>query len=91
MGYSRMNSIELAALAISLAIGIGVGYDAERWNRSVNGWSLLATVLSVVGLAIWLVVRHLEADRRAREGLALPTPLWRWLRLRRRRRRLGTG
>jgi ABC-type dipeptide/oligopeptide/nickel transport system permease subunit len=76
-------SLPVLGLIIALIIGIFVGYDAERWDRSINGWSLAGTVLNVPGLAVWLMVRHGEARRRLDAGEALPPGFFRWLRLRR--------
>ena len=82
-----MSPLEILIGVVELAIGIWVGYDAERWERSVNLWSFAGAVLSVVGIAIWLAVRHSEAERRRAAGLPLPPGMWRWLRLRRQERR----
>lgn len=82
-----MTPLEILIAIVELALGVWIGYDAERWERSVNLWALVGAVLSVVGLAIWLAVRHAEAERRRGAGLPLPPGMWRWLRLRRHRER----
>ncbi len=84
-----MNTVEIVLILAGLVIGVGVGYDAERWDRSVNAWSLVGAVLSVIGLAAWLVVRHQEAERRRANGEELPPRMRRWLRLRRQARSAG--
>jgi hypothetical protein len=84
-----VNTPEIVLAVVGLAIGVGVGYDAERWDRSVNAWSLAGAVFSVIGLAAWLLVRHQEAGRRRAAGVDLPPGMWRWLRLRRRERVAG--
>jgi len=86
-----MNGVELGLVVAGLVIGVGVGYDAERWGRSVNLWSLAGALFSVVALVAWLVVRHQEARRRRVAGVGLPSGMWRWLRLRRRARIAGLG
>ena len=86
-----MTPLEILVVVVALAIGLWVGYDAERWDRSVNGWALVGALLSVVGLGIWLAVRHQEAERRQAAGEPLPPGMWRWLRLRRRARSLRPG
>ncbi|MGA8017054.1 MAG: hypothetical protein WCB85_14165 [Candidatus Dormiibacterota bacterium] len=86
-----MTPLEIVLCLVELCIAIAMGYDAERWDQSVNLWSLAGLVLSVVGLGLWLYVRHAEAERRRAAGLALPTPMLRWLGLRRRLRRMGAG
>jgi hypothetical protein len=78
-----MSPVVIVLIALGLVIGIGLGYDAERWGRSINGWSLAGAVFSVIALGAWLAVRHQEAERRRREGLALPPGMWRWFRRRR--------
>jgi hypothetical protein len=84
-----MSPAELVLVVAGLVIGVGVGYDAERWGRSVNLWSLAGAVFSVVALGAWLLVRHREADRRRAAGVELPPGMWRWLRLRRHPRVAG--
>jgi hypothetical protein len=76
---------------VALAVGVFLGYDAERWDRSVNGWSLAGLVFSVIALGVWLSVRHGEAQRRRSDATPLPPPMWRWLRSRRRNRSITPG
>ena len=78
-----MSPVVIVLVVVGLVVGVGVGYDAERWGRNINGWSLAGAVFSVVALGAWLVVRHQEAERRRADGLALPPGMWRWLRRRR--------
>jgi uncharacterized membrane protein len=78
-----MSPVVIVLAVAGLVVGVGVGYDAERWGRNINGWSLAGAVFSVVALGTWLVVRHQEAERRRAAGLALPPGMWRWLRRRR--------
>jgi len=80
-----MSPVVIVLIVLGLVVGFGLGYDAERWGRSINGWSLAGAVFSVFALGAWLVVRHQEAGRRRTAGLALPPGMWRWLRRRRRR------
>jgi hypothetical protein len=77
-----MTPLEILIAIVELALGVWVGYDAERWDRDVNLWALAGAVLSVVGLGLWLAVRHAEAERRRGAGVALPPGMWRWLRSR---------
>jgi hypothetical protein len=79
-----MSPVVIVLIVLGLVIGVGLGYDAERWGRNINGWSLVGALFSVVGLGVWLGVRHQEAERRRAAGLALPPGMWRWFRLRRR-------
>jgi hypothetical protein len=78
-----MSPVVIVLVVVGLVVGVGVGYDAERWGRNINGWSLAGAVFSVVALGAWLVVRHQEAERPRADGLALPPGMWRWLRRRR--------
>ena len=82
-----MTPLEILLSLVELCIAIAVGYDAERWGRSVNLWSLAGLVLSVIGLGLWLYVRHDEAERRRVAGLSLPPGMLSWLRLRRQGRK----
>jgi hypothetical protein len=84
-----MNPMELGLVVAGLVIGVGVGYDAERWGRNVNLWSLAGALFSVLALATWLVIRHEEAERRRDTWQPLPPGMWRWLRLRRQARAAG--
>ncbi|MGO8687361.1 MAG: hypothetical protein ACLQT7_09335 [Candidatus Dormibacteria bacterium] len=86
-----MNTVELALVVAGLVIGVGVGYDAERWGRSVNLWSLAGALFSVVALVAWLLVRHWDANGRREAGVELPPGMWRWLRLRRHARIAGAS
>ncbi|MGA2282675.1 MAG: hypothetical protein ABSH07_03200 [Candidatus Dormibacteria bacterium] len=86
-----MSPLELTLVIVGLVVGVGVGYDAERWDRNINAWSLAGAVLSVVGLAAWLAVRHQEAERRRAAGEELPPGMGRWLRHRHRPRPISTG
>jgi uncharacterized membrane protein len=86
-----MTPLEFALVIAALVIGVGVGYDAERWDRNVNAWSLAGAVFSVLGLAAWLAVRHQEAERRRLAGEALPPPVGRWLRRRHRAHPVNPG
>jgi uncharacterized membrane protein len=79
-----MNPVVIVLIVAGLVFGIGIGYDAERWDRDINAWSLAGALFSVIALGAWLVVRHREAGRRRAAGLALPPGMLRWLRLRRR-------
>jgi hypothetical protein len=78
-----MSPVVIVLIVLGLVVGVGVGYDAERWGRNINGWSLAGALFSVIALGAWLIVRHQEAERRRTAGLTLPPRLWRWLRLRR--------
>jgi hypothetical protein len=78
-----MSPVVIVLVVAGLVVGVGVGYDAERWGRNINGWSLAGAVFSVVALGAWLAVRHREAERRRAAALALPPGMWRWLRRRR--------
>jgi uncharacterized membrane protein len=84
-----VNTLEIVLILAGLLIGVVVGYDAERWDRNVNAWSLIGAVFSVLGLAAWLVVRHQEAEHRRMTGEELPPRMRRWLRLRRQARSAG--
>lgn len=86
-----MSPLVIVLVLLGLVIGVGLGYDAERWDRSINAWSLAGAVFSVVALGVWLGVRHQEAGRRRAAGLALPPGMWRWLRLRRHPDRAAAG
>ena len=77
-----MSPVVIVLVVVGLVVGVGVGYDAERWGRNINGWSLAGAFFSVVALGAWLLVRHKEAERRRAAGLALPPGMWRWLRWR---------
>jgi hypothetical protein len=83
--------IELLVAFVALAVGLFLGYDAERWDRNVNGWTLAGVLLSVIALGAWLSVRHGEARRRRAEGTPLPPSMWRWLRSRRRGGSISAG
>ena len=78
-----MSPVVIVLVVVGLVVGVGVGYDAERWGRNIIGWSLAGAFFSVVALGAWLLVRHQEAERRRAAGLALPPGMWRWLRRRR--------
>jgi hypothetical protein len=78
-----MSPAELVLVLAGLVIGVGIGYDAERWGRGVNLWSLAGALFSVLALAAWLLVRHQDAAGRRAAGVALPPGMWHWLRLRR--------
>jgi uncharacterized membrane protein len=84
-----MTPIELLVAFVALAVGVFLGYDAERWDRNVNGWSLAGVLFSAIALGVWLTVRHGEARRRRAEGTLLPLSPWRWLRSRRRDRSIA--
>jgi hypothetical protein len=76
-----MSLLTIGAI-MALAIGIFVGYDAERWHQPVNRWSLVGVLLNVPGLVLWLVIRHAEAGRRRLAGQPAPPTFLRWVRRR---------
>jgi hypothetical protein len=82
--------IELLVALVALVVGVFLGYDAERWDRNVNGWSLAGVLFSVVALGVWLSVRHGEAQRRRAGEIPLPLSMWRWLRSRRHNRYIAS-
>jgi hypothetical protein len=86
-----MSPVVIVLIGLGLVIGVGLGYDAERWDRNINAWSLAGAVLSVLALGVWLGVRHQEAVRRRAAGLALPPRMLRWLRIRRHPDRATSG
>ncbi len=65
-----MSPVVIVLVVVGLVVGVGVGYDAERWGRNINGWSLAGAFFSVVALGAWLLVRHQEAERRRAAGRA---------------------
>jgi len=66
-----MSPVVIVLAVAGLVVGVGVGYDAERWGRNINGWSLAgaSSVSSRSERGSWCATRRPSAAGR-RSGAA---------------------